>query len=56
MQKYQLTDGKTSLKQASIYNYKSIQPGSWGLYYMENIPKKIGEQTLSKVKVCINFF
>lgn len=52
LQNYQTGSG-ASLKHSTIYEYKPIQPGNWKLYYMENIPKKLGELTMSKEEVIV---
>ncbi|KAI1732158.1 POT family domain-containing protein [Ditylenchus destructor] len=41
----------TSRRKAFVYNYKSIKPGAWKLYEMYNVPKKVGQLTLSKEQV-----
>uniref|UniRef100_A0A915CQW9 Uncharacterized protein n=1 Tax=Ditylenchus dipsaci TaxID=166011 RepID=A0A915CQW9_9BILA len=50
-QNYLLANGTESKKKVSIYEFITVQPGSWKLYKMFNVPKKIGQLTMSKEEV-----
>lgn len=39
---------------ASVYDFKAIRPGDWGVYYMENLAKSVGMKSLSKDQVLVN--
>uniref|UniRef100_A0AC34QSV0 Uncharacterized protein n=1 Tax=Panagrolaimus sp. JU765 TaxID=591449 RepID=A0AC34QSV0_9BILA len=48
---YTTNSSKNIGKFASVYDFKAVRPGEWGVYYMFNMAKSIGMKSLSRDQV-----
>lgn len=54
-QNYTLINSSLSTaKYATLYDFKSIRPGTWKMFYMKETAKSIGKKTLSKEEIHVN--